>query len=324
MATRYADVVDPQVIVETIPDDYQNKAQIIQSGLAMLDGDPAEGTQASWIKETLFEGDAAGQAIAMDGSVSLSDKAQVKYQVPLFYRADGALLQDIEGEITSKVKRDAALNISNSIERKSNQIVDTTMIKILEGCSYKLENANENFYDTSSSQISLDAIEACKATRGDQGDFDNGVIIVRGAVYHKLVRLGLVTWSNATMTNEYRQMVQSTGGLPQILGLQIFQTDKLALAGDGDYYCFIAEKGALKVKGRVKPDIDPLVRAERQFADIVKFKLKLGGGIVGMSWGGTASDLVTNTQLATYTNWSRAKTYAKDVPLCVLRIPVPA
>jgi len=126
------------------------------------------------------------------------------------------------------------------------------------------------------------------------------------------------------MTNEYRQMAQATGSIAQILGLQIFQTDKIStVSGSTDHYLYIAERGALRIKGRVRPDLDPIVRAERQFADIIKFKMKLGGGLLGMSWGGSASDLVTNSSLATATNWSKAKTYWKDIPMCVLRASVP-
>ena len=119
-------------------------------------------------------------------------------------------------------------------------------------------------------------------------------------------------------------MAQATGSIAQILGLQIFQTDKIStVSGSTDHYLYIAERGALRIKGRVRPDLDPIVRAERQFADIIKFKMKLGGGLLGMSWGGSASDLVTNSSLATATNWSKAKTYWKDIPMCVLRASVP-
>lgn len=323
MATRYADIIDPEVIIETIPDDYQNKAKIIDSGIAMIEGAPAEGTQASMIIETLFEGDDSGQAIAMDSAISLADKSQEKYQVPLFWRADGALLQDLEGEITSKVRRDATLNISNAISRKASQIVDTTMMAVLEGNAGAIISNGTNYLNLGT-QITLDGIEKLKATRGDQGDFDNGVLVMRGTMYHKLARLGLVTWSNATMTNEYRQQVQATGSIGQILGLSIFQTDKLSTASSStDHYVLMAERSALHIKGRVAPDLDPIVRSERSFADIIKFKMKLGGGLVGMSWGGTASDLVTNTSLQTATNWSKAKTYWKDIPMCVLRASVP-
>lgn len=323
MATEYADIVDPEVIEETIPDDYQDNAKLVVSGLVTREPEPLEGTQASFIKETLFEGDDEGQAIGINGEITLKDKSQTKYQIPVFWRADGCLMDDIEGEITPKRKRSIQLEASNAVQRKALQMQDTSCVYILEGCGMYLASVPENYLDTAAVQVTLSLLQSAKSQRNDEGAFDNGILLVRSLMYHRFCSLNLVQNDSNTLTDAKRTEVLQTGTLGVILGMNFLMTDKLAVAADGDYYSYLCEKSALRIKGTGAPKVDPIVRAERNFQDIIKFRFKLGGHINGMDWQGTASDLVTNAQLATAANWARAKTYAKNVPIVVMRSPVP-
>lgn len=324
MATRYADLVDPQVVMETIPGDYANQAKLIASGVAAMEPGSVEGTRADFIKETLFESEDEGQAIGVDGEITLKDKTQTLYHIPVFFRADGALLDDIADEITSKTSREATLEVSNAVQRKSTQMMDSAMIHALEGCGLKLANSAENYLDTSTSALTLSLIQKAKATRNDEGAMINAIMVMRSLMWHYLCSLGLVANDSNTMTQTKRDEILIRNTLGTLLGMDTLMTDKLSLAGDGDYYSYLVERGAIRLKSSgTAPQVDPIIRTERGFQDIVKFRFKMGCGLAGMSWSAAATDVVTNTDLATYTNWARAKDYAKNVPLVVIRCPAP-
>lgn len=326
MGIKYSELIDPQVIEKIVGADYQNEARLVQSGIISREGLPPEGTHVSWIKETIFSGDDEGQAIGVDTEITLKNKVQVKYQLPIFDRADGAELDDISEEIMAKRGREGVeADFANAISAKAAQMVDTAGIKIIDGCGAFIVTDTNNYNDASASQANLVDLEETKSKRGEKGtSFDSGFMIMRGLMYHKLASLGLVASTSNTMGNMAQNEIVRGGLTGTILNMNLFSTDKIALAGT-DHYIHFIERGALRMLLGAMPDIDPVLRGTRKFTSISKFRVKMGGVVSGLSWSASQSNPAntTNTALATGTNWEQAATNIKNVPMAVVKFAAP-
>lgn len=329
MATSYSQIIDPELIEMTVADNYQYEARLINSGIVNVEGSPDESSQMSWIKETLFDGssnDGQGQAIGVNSQINLKSKSQLQYQLPIVQRGDGAEFDDIADAIIAKRgKDDIQLEVSNAVSRQSAQMTDWVAMKILNGCLLFAESdtANSsNYKDAGANDISLTYINQALATRGEKHlniTERGGFMIARAGQTAKIRDLGLVAATSNTMGNMKQDEIVRGGIIGTLLGMTVFITDKLTYAtGDGDQYVVFIERNALRMLlAPVK--MDPIQRKEREFKDVIKFYIRLGGIVDGISWGSSKTNIVSNTDLETYTNYELSKTYWDDVPFAVLR-----
>jgi hypothetical protein len=145
-------------------------------------------------------------------------------------------------------------------------------------------------------------------------------------MYHKLAALGLVAATSNTMGNIKQDEIVNTGVVGSVLGMNLFPTDKIAIdTSDSTHYIHFIERGALRMLMGEALNIDPVIRATRSFKDSIKFKLSMGGMVDGLSWSAAKVNpaTVTNTALATGTNYEQAATYIKNVPMAVAHFAAP-
>jgi hypothetical protein len=333
MSIKYADFIDPQVLTDTIGADYLNESRLINSSIVRREGAPTEGSQVEWLKQTLFSGDEEGQTVGVDTEIDLKSKSQVQYALPIVWRADGAELDDISEAIIKKsggregAEADASADLSNAISAKAGTMADTVGIKIIDGCAKFLVTDANNYVDNSGSQVNLLKLEETRSTRGEKGvNFEGGFMVMRGVMYHKLGALGLIAATSNTMGNMKQDELVRSGVVGTLLGMNVFPTDKIALVeSDTDHYIHFIESGALRMKIGNLLDIDPVARATRAFKSSIKFKMDLGGMVDGLSWGSAKVNpaTLTNTALATGTNYEQAMTNIKNVPMAVYRCDAP-
>lgn len=319
MATRYADIIDPQVISNLIPGDWLNSIALVKSGLVRVDSGVIASTQSDFVREDVFNTEEDGQAIGVGGSISIKSKSQAKYSIPVVARADGASFDDIAEEITPDVKMSTQNNLTEAILKKSESMVDGVLVNTIMGCGLKLAALAKNYKDAGSSALSLALIQEAKAQRGDQGLFMGGFIAMKGLVYFKLGALGCVTAPTVGLAKQ-DQIVQM-GTIGSILGMTPVMSDRIADFSDTDVPLYLLENQALILKGGVAPAVDPILRSENSFQDIVKFMLRCGATVSGMGWTASKADVVTNADLATVGNWAQAAYASKNVKMAVLRVP---
>jgi hypothetical protein len=328
MGITYADIYDPEVLEKYIGADYQNEARLVQSGIITRDGLPTEGSNVQWIKQTIFSTDDEGQALGVGSEISLKNKVQNDYAAPLFWRADGVELDDVSEEIMAKLPSEGAeAEMANAISAKAAHMMDSAGIKIIDGAAQFLITDANNYNNANGSQVNLVDLEETKAKRGEKGvDFAAGFMVMRGLMYHKLAALGLVAATSNTMGNMRQDEIVKGGLKGTVLDMNIFVTDKIALETGGDHYIHFLESGALKMKMGGGVNIDPVQRSIRSFTDSIKFRVKGAGMIQGLSWSSAKVNPanITNTALATGTNYEQAATYIKNVPMCVARFDAPS
>nr|BDD44688.1 hypothetical protein 18 [Legionellales bacterium] len=331
MGIRYADFIDPQNIEKVIGSDYQNEAVTYNSGLVSKEDQfPEEGTHMTWIRETLFSSDTAGQTIGVGTEISLKNQTQNEYQLPIVWRADGAEFDDIATSIMTKKRREGIeTNLTNSISEKAAQMLDDVVISVIDGANKWIITDTNNYLNKNGSQINLVNLEETKAKRGEKGKkFQNGFIVMRGNMWHKVAALGLVAQTSNTMGNMKQGQIVDGGQVGTILGMNPFVTDKIALESSGgvDHIVTMLEAGAVRGVMSPAPMMDPIVRGQRSFTDSIKFKLGLGAIIKGLSWSGSKVNPADNdnTALATGTNYEQATAYIKNVPMACVRFDAPS
>lgn len=328
MAISYSQIIDPELIEKTVADEYQYEARFVESKIAKVEGTPPDSSQLAWLKETLFDGssnDGQGQAIGVNSQINLKSKSQAQYQMPIVQRADGAELDDLADEIVAKRGADdIRLDVTNAVSRQSAQMTDWVMSSSLEGCMLYVESVGAgtaNFYDPGASSIALTHIARALATRGEKYlniTERGGIFITRSGNGAALRELGLVAATSNTMGNMKQNQIVDTGITGTILGMTFFLTDKISAAAGSDQYSIMIEQNALRtLLAPVK--VDPIQRKEREFKDVIKFYIRGGAVVDGIYWNAAKTNLVTNADLQTATNYTIAKTYWDDVPMCVLR-----
>lgn len=329
MSIRYADFIDPQNIEKVTGSDFQDEARTYNSGLVTREPAPDEGTHLTWLRETLFSSDTAGQTIGVGTEITLKNQSQEEYQVPLVWRADGAEFDDIATEIMTKKKREGAeANVTNAITEKCAQMLDDVVLSVIDGCARWIITNATNYNNANGNQVNLVDIQQTIATRGENGiKFENGFIMMRGIMYHQIGALGLVAATANTMGYQKQNEIVAGGMKGTILGMNPFSTDKISLESSGgvDHILVMLEPGAVRGLASNNPSIDPIVRGQRSFTDSIKFRVKLGAIVKGLSWSGSKvnpADL-TNTALQTATNYEQAAAYMKNVPMAVMRCDAP-
>lgn len=334
MAVSYANLIDRAKIAEIVGTRYLNMAKISQSGLLSPEGNIGQGTTEEWIREELFETGTSGQAIGVNSEISLKDKTQTLYKMPVCWRADGALLDDVFEEISVKTKRAAETNVVNGVSRKAAQMVDDVYFAIINGYGSYAATNSVNYQDSNGSQISTSILQQGKKARSDEGSFDNGIIVARSIVIHKLHTLGLVAFTSNTLGVQAQDSLTQTGKFVNgtVLGMSMLMVDKLynqagSALDTGDQYVYLMEQGSIRIKNGGTPDIDPLQRKERAFQDVIKFRIKVGGTVKGITWQGSvgAQGEITNTALETGTNWTSALKSGNEkyIPVSLIRVDAP-
>ncbi len=331
MSIKYSSFIDPEMIERIVGADYINEARVVQSGLTRSEGTPGESSQVEWLRQTIFSGDDQGQTIGVDTEIDLKNKVQVRFALPIVWRADGAELDDISEEIMAKrtqegAEADATSNLANAISAKSAQMVDSVAVKVIDGAGGFIITDANNFNNADGQQANLVDLEQTKSTRGEKGiNFEGGFMVMRGLMFHKLNSLGLIAATSNTLGNIQQDEVVRTGVVSTLLGMNVFPTDKIALESGGDHFIHFIERGALRMLMGANPDVDPVIRSTRAFKDSIKFRIKLGGMIDGLSWTDSKVNpaLVTNTELADGTNYKQAAVNIKNVPMAVVRFDAP-
>lgn len=323
MAAQYANIIDVAKIAELVGTSYANDAKLVASGIVAYEGTIGQGTNYEWIREKLFEGDTSGQVLGVGTELTLKARVQTKYAAPVVTRGDAAEFDAIEEEISDAVVKGIKTRVAEAVRMKSAQMIDDVYINILNGIALKQENATENYLDTVAAQITPALIQQAKSKREDKGMFQNGVMVAKSLVIHKLLALGGVAFTSNTVGIKFQDEWMSNGTIGNVLGMGYVMDDKVGATSDTDYFVYLLERGALAAKSFGQPVVYPFTKIARRAAEELLFYVKAAGTVRGMSYGGGLSDKISNADLATLGNWSRGAAYAKDVPMVTMRIPAP-
>jgi len=323
MSENYSDVVVDNVIGQIIGTRYVNEAKLIAAGLVENQGVVTQGTADEWIRETLFQGSSSGQVVSVGSEFSLKGRSQEKYQVPKFWRGDAVAIDPIFDEISSKAARDMETQIGEAVSKAAGQNLNAAMIAILNGFGAWAKANSENYVADKSSQISFPSLQEAKATRGDQGMFDSGVIAARSPEIHKLYATAQVAATSNTAGAQAQDSVISTGNYVNgtVLGMTLLMDDAIALDSDDSLpFVYLMDRGAFGAKFAPQPKVITGIKDARMLGEVTQYYFSAAAGIKGMSYSGTINDKVSNTDLATGTNWALAATDAKFVPVAVLAV----
>lgn len=331
----YSDYIDPQVIAANIGADYANESKIFNSGIVRDMGAPSEGSQVEWIKTALFSGNPEGQAIGVGTEINLEEEEQTSYALPIFSRADGALIDQEAERIISKapymglsfeqVQEKIMQSMTEAVNTQAMQMYDSALAKVLSGCTEYMATNDINYLDTAADQIALNDFTQVLSEVGEAASrFTDGgaFVVLKGDMKQKLISLGLVAATSNTMGNIQQDEIVRTGSLGTLLGMNVLDTDKIDGTDDTDQYISIVGRGSMPAFRSVI-DVRPLQEKERSFQEILKFRFHGGSVVDGLSWSANKSNIVTNTQLATGTNYETAASNTKNIPLCVIRTPAP-
>lgn len=323
MPQVFSDVVVDNEIGRVIATRYLNEAKFVASGIVENQGIVAQGTAYEWIRETLFQNSGDGQVISIGSEFSLNKKSQAKYQIPKVWRGDAGLVDLIFEDIKSKAPADQETELANAISLASAQNTDGVIAAVINGFGKWAKANNTNYVDDKSNQVSFAKFQAAKAKRGDEGMFNNGIIVARSAEIHKLFATAQVAATANTAGAQAQDSVISTGNYVNgtVLGMTMLMSDKVALdSADSKPFIYLMERNSIGAKFSGAPVVRGPIYDVRYFGEVLQYGVSVAAGIKGMSYGGTITDGITNTQLATAGNWALAASDAKFVPVCVLAV----
>lgn len=307
---EYSNAVDLKVLSGLIGTDWQYKSVLSQLGVLAVDGRPLPtGTQTTTVRGQIFETDDEGQAVGFATSLSFKDATQTEMVAPIAVRADGATLWDIQGEVQAGGPISEA-DLATQIRAKSAQMLDTAVIKIIEGCGA----ANTGNQDGSGAALTLALVNQARFARDDYAmGFQNGVFLCRSEIGQFIHGLGLVAATSNTW-GITGQNIALTGTIPAVQGMQLAISDKLTAIDANDSYAYLLEKNSIIFRGSETPVIK-MSDVEEGFGMRVKFRIRFAAVVRGMSWKGGASDVYTSADLAASANWELKAAYAKHVPM---------
>lgn len=306
----YSNIVDLKVLQGLVGTDYANKSVLFNLGVLQMDGRPLPtGTQTTIVRGQIFESDEDGQAIGVGTDVSFKDASQTEMIAPIVVRADGATLWDIQGEIQAGGPTSEA-DLAQQINAKAASMLDTAVIKILEGCAA----ANTGNQTGSGATITLDLINDARWVRDDYAPgFQNGVFLCRSEIAQKIHSLGLVAATSNTFGISGAGIALQ-GTIPLLQGMNVAVSDKLTAIDSNDSYAYLLERNSILFRGSEAPVIK-MSDVENGFGTRVKFRVRFAAVVRGMSWTGGGSDVYTNAELATSGSWTLRAAQAKHVPV---------
>jgi len=325
MSENYSDVVVDNEIGRIIGTRYTNEAKFVAAGLVDNQGMVQQGTADEWIRESIFQDSSSGQVVSVGSEFSLKGRSQAKYQVPKVWRGDAVSIDPIFDEISSKASRDMDTRIAEAVSKAAGQNINAVMTSVLNGFGNWAKDNTTNYVDDKSNQITFAKLVAAKAERGDQGQFDSGIIVGRSSEIYKLASLGTVAATSNTAGAAAQDSVISSGRFVNetVLGMSLLMDDGIALDADDDKpFIYLMERGAFGAKYSPQPNVVTGLKDVRMLGEVTQYYFSVATGIKGMSYSGTINDKVTDTQLATASNWSIAASDAKFVPVSVLATAV--
>lgn len=316
----YGNLFDPVKVTAIVGDQWVNESKVVQSGIIQLNPTPLQGTKTYTLRQRRFQ-DTSGQAIAIGGTISPDVRTQTQVDHPIVWRYASTVESPIGDEIAAKDVTYENVSLAEEIQTTSRQYVDDSAYQTIEAVGAALTG---NQVGTGSGTVSLDLVVQAKAALGERGMmFNGGAFACNSAVYWKMARLGVVAQTSNTFgINAHNAMVNS-GLLPEnVLGMAPLVSDKFAAVTGTQYYVYLIGQNALKLRGAGRPNIETASLASlRQFGNVTNFYVKYGIGFDGVTWGGTSSEKVTDTDLATSGNWTLSSGYnTKFVQLARLYI----
>jgi hypothetical protein len=305
-------VYDPEVLMGTLGKNwlYQTKMMREFPELFVVDQAPVEGTQASQVRESFFQG-TSGQVTAIGGTISPVNRAQTLETHPNMWR-DGAIVEDDKTlDIISKKGGQSALATYLNASREAlDQWLEDSFVATTEGVGGAL---TDNQFGNGAI-VDLATLVAGKAKFGDQGVVLNGGVIgMRSELYYVLMGLGLVAMTANTFGAEAQnQMVRSGVLIETVLGMRPLVMDKFSEAAAGDHYVYLIGPQAILLRGGTVPQIETARNTNnRQFATTTLLRTRFGLGFRNTTWSAAASVIVSDTDLATSGNWSGSDTASK-------------
>lgn len=305
-----SNVVNVDEFSQLVGTDYQNAAVLMQSGAIETDTRPlGNGTRSIGVRRQVWEGDVEGQSLAIDGEFSMKDVNDVQWLSPIIVRGDAASSYTLQALIGPDGVTDVAA-LAVQARAKIGQMIDSAAIAALEGAAA----ANTGNQSGSDTILTLPTLNTARFVRGDVGNmFQNGVIVLRSELMATAMSLGLVaatsnTWGIAGAN------IALNGMVPTIQGMFPYVTNKLSLSSTTSHYAYLLEKGALIFRGSEAPIVQ-ISDIPKGMGYYFKFTVRFAIGVKGMTWGGAASDEVTNAELRTSGNWTLAASAAKLVPV---------
>ena len=310
--TRYVDIYDPEMIMKLIGQKWQYDAKVVQFGSVRVDSLPLQGTQLTEIRQTRFQG-RSGQALNAGDPISAVGHVQTTSKHPILWRYDRSLEPDVTTEIEEKNVPKINADLSTDIQNAASQYVDDSFVSTIKGTGAAL---SDNQYGTGSTTISLDELAIAQGKLGDQANkLAGGIVFGNSAVYTKLYRLGLVAATSNTFGNAAQDQMVKAGMLPsQVLGMTYVMNDKFAAVSANKYYLYMIAPQSMVMRGSGSP----LIEAHRVIdtpATSTYFSVKFSAGFDGVSWGGTASEKVSDSDLETSGNWTLSASYSKYIKL---------
>lgn len=315
--TSYADMIDYPKIRKIIGDQWINEARV--ASLSIVERNPLsnQGTYEYTLRERTFQ-DTSGQSLAAGDPISSSKRSQLSVKHPKCWRYGSLDEPDVimDFEVKDAARENASL--ADAIRIAGSQCVDDSTVSVIKGTSEALSG---NQYGTGATTISLDEIVSAIAKLDDRGlELNGGAMLGNSAVYWKLVKLGLVALTTNTYGVEAQNRMVVMGQLPMnLLGMTFVMSNKFAAVSSNVYYVYLVGPGALQLHGGDAPFVEGGRKtAQKEFATVTNFRVLFGLGFKGVTYGGTMSEKITDTNLETSGNWTLAAPDSNQVRLARL------
>lgn len=299
--TSYADIIKPEKVAVIIGKEWTNRAKIVTSGVATSEPMINQGIAYEEIYQSWFT-NSSGQALKFGDTISKEKKEQVLAKTPRLWRYTATEVADAEKDIEEKEARMVQASVVQDITKSSTQYVDDSAAAILKGIGAVLTS---NQYDSSSSTISdITPFADLYAKFGEKADKMNGsAVFGNSVVYWKLVKLGMVAATSNTFGNTIQDEIVRSGKLPQLIGgITFIMSDKFSAVTTNQYYLYFVGRDAMVLRGTDKPYIES-ERKQNAIATNFKVSLSYSLGVRGMSWAGSFTEDISDTDIETSSNW---------------------
>ena len=334
MSTEYANLVDPQLLAANIDADYANESRLVRSGIVRIDGVPEEGTHYGWVKNKMFAGQ-SGQAVGVGTELSVSSKEQSEFQLPIVKRGNSGELDNTFEQIrkkaarqswtTRQVEEEIAISLDAALRTNAGQTLDDLMMSALMGVASHCKTNSINYQDSSGSQVSLDLLGQALATKGEAASTitSNGYLACTGAMRMKLLRLGLIASQSTTVGLDNQNRYVNEGMVERILGMNIIDSDKITAPDASDQWLIMLEPEAMTAKNGALTVYAPQ-KIERRDAFVQEYYFRAGGIVNGFSWNASKTNVVSDSDLSTGTNYEVFAENNKNLPIAILEVDDPS
>jgi hypothetical protein len=318
--TSYSDIHDPEVLKRLVGQEWANEARMVRAtGIVDRDTRPVKSTTVQEIRQTLFQ-DTSGQVVAAGGSIASQKETQTISKHPVCWRYNSAEQPDVIEEIKEKDIPMENASMADGIRKASMQYLDNSIVEVIKATGGALTS---NQSDQSASVVTLQALLKGKEVLTENGlSLDGGAMAMRSEVYWKLAALGLVAATSNTYGNNLQDQMVREGAMPtNILGLTPILSDKFTSLGSNQYYVYFIGQTSLRIGGDAVPAIEVAKQTvNKKFGTVTNFKINYAIGFKGVTYGGTASERISDTDLGTSGNWTLSAANSNDVLLSRVKI----